>query len=74
MIRDAHSVDSILRRSVRSVVESYSLIPEIATMLNAFAVQSSIDAEDFVFHGNADTALFAEQLIAGEYPRIPELD
>lgn len=74
VVQHASDVDTILRRAVRMVVQHYSLIPETALMLGQFTVETDPVAGVFILKGGADIALFAEQLVRGEPPHIPELD
>ena len=73
-VESASDVDSILRRAVRMVVQEYSLIPDIALMLGAFTVDTDPSRGGFLLKGNPDVCLFAEQLVRGERPHIPELE
>ena len=71
---DASAVETILGRAVRMVVHEYSLISEIGLMLSIFKVETDAAREGFILKGNPDVCLFAEQLVRGERPHIPELE
>lgn len=73
-VENASDVETILHRSVRMVVQEYSLIPEIALMLGVFTVETDPSQGEFILKGNPDVCLFAEQLVRGERPHIPELE
>lgn len=73
-VEDASDVETVLHRAVRMVVQEYNLIPEIALMLGAFTVETDPSQGGFILKGNPDVCLFAEQLVRGEHPHIPELE
>lgn len=70
----ASDLEAILGRAIRMVAERYGLIPEIAMKLSAFTVEADPSRRGFTIKGNPEVCLFAEQLIRGERPHIPELD
>ncbi|MEE9202680.1 MAG: toll/interleukin-1 receptor domain-containing protein [Dehalococcoidia bacterium] len=73
-VEGASNVEAILYRSVRMVVREYRLISDFAIALNRFSVETDPVGHGFILKGNPDVCLFAEQLIRGERPHIPELD